>query len=238
METLPTPEEAGNAAGRLSPWQETHARLILERVPQLQDLRFVLCPRKLDEYEFWMIYFTLCRRYLPKAAFDADGGAAALAEAATAAAAASSSGRGGGNGGGGGGGGGLPQNRSAGTLAAASGAAATGAAAAAASGAGSGGAESDGGGGGSDALGDLAADPELDAYLQVGLPPFFAWWIQARQATCARLPSTSGRGRFMGARRPRPCRAGWLPAGGTSPASRRPYLFPHPPLRPPTPAAP
>jgi hypothetical protein len=30
---------------RLNSWQETHARLVLARVPQLQDLRFVLCPK-------------------------------------------------------------------------------------------------------------------------------------------------------------------------------------------------
>jgi hypothetical protein len=30
---------------RLSSWQETHARLMLQRVQQLQDLRFVLCPK-------------------------------------------------------------------------------------------------------------------------------------------------------------------------------------------------
>jgi hypothetical protein len=142
METLPTPEEAGNAPGRLSPWQETHARLILGRVPQLQDLRFVLCPRKLDEYQFWMIYFTLCRRYLPRGVFDADHAAAAMAAAAAA-----------------GGGGGSPAR---GGLAAAGGAAA-----AAAGSVGSGGAAAAYGSGG--ALEELAADPELDAYLQEAL---------------------------------------------------------------------
>lgn len=30
---------------RLNSWQETHARLMLQRVQQLQDLRFVLCPK-------------------------------------------------------------------------------------------------------------------------------------------------------------------------------------------------
>ena len=30
---------------RLNSWQERHARLMLERTPSLQDLRFVLCPR-------------------------------------------------------------------------------------------------------------------------------------------------------------------------------------------------
>lgn len=30
---------------RLNSWQETHARFMLQRVQQLQDLRFVLCPK-------------------------------------------------------------------------------------------------------------------------------------------------------------------------------------------------
>lgn len=166
METLPTPEEAGNIQGRLSAWQETHARLILQKVPQLQDLRFVLCPRKLHEYEFWMIYFTLCRRYLPKAAFEAGapggptaamagaGGAAAAAAPAQAAAASPAAG-----GGMGAVGGGSSSNLSRGAAAAA------GVAAGAAAGAAAADKHSDG----SDALEDLAADPELDAYLQEAL---------------------------------------------------------------------
>jgi hypothetical protein len=30
---------------RLTSWQETHARLMLARAQQLQDLRFVMCPK-------------------------------------------------------------------------------------------------------------------------------------------------------------------------------------------------
>eukprot|EP00879_Flechtneria_rotunda_P012178 GHRR01012719.1.p2 GENE.GHRR01012719.1~~GHRR01012719.1.p2 ORF type:complete len:151 (+),score=74.90 GHRR01012719.1:179-631(+) len=33
------------AEQQLGQWQEMHARLVLQQVPQLQDLRFVLCPR-------------------------------------------------------------------------------------------------------------------------------------------------------------------------------------------------
>jgi hypothetical protein len=175
METLPAPEESGGSPGRLSPWQETHARLMLERVPQLRDLRFVLCPRQLDEYDFWRIYFALCRRYLPKNALGAPGaglsssddagaaggggGAASAAgargspvRAAAAPAAAAAA----------------PRGASAAAAAAAGAAAATGAAAAAAAG-GSGSEEEDyqeAAAGASDSLADLAADPELDAYLQ------------------------------------------------------------------------
>ena len=63
LDTLDLPADPSNQ--RLSPWQETHATIILKKVPQLQDLRFVLCPRRMDEYLFWSIYFTLCLRYLP-----------------------------------------------------------------------------------------------------------------------------------------------------------------------------
>ncbi|KAF8060625.1 hypothetical protein HT031_004802 [Scenedesmus sp. PABB004] len=56
------------AAAKLTPWQEGHARAVLEQVQQLQDLRFVLCPKVMDEHVFWLIYFTLCRRYLPEQA--------------------------------------------------------------------------------------------------------------------------------------------------------------------------
>eukprot|EP00878_Enallax_costatus_P026036 GHUV01027909.1.p1 GENE.GHUV01027909.1~~GHUV01027909.1.p1 ORF type:complete len:280 (+),score=97.07 GHUV01027909.1:355-1194(+) len=63
LDTLDIPHDP--AEQRLNSWQEKHARLILQQVPGLQDLRFVLCPKRMDEYTFWMIYFTLCKRYLP-----------------------------------------------------------------------------------------------------------------------------------------------------------------------------
>jgi hypothetical protein len=43
LDSLDIPAEA--AEQKLSSWQETHARLVLQQVPQLQDLRFVLCPK-------------------------------------------------------------------------------------------------------------------------------------------------------------------------------------------------
>lgn len=43
LDSLDVPTEA--AAQRLNKWQENHARLMLQRVQQLQDLRFVLCPK-------------------------------------------------------------------------------------------------------------------------------------------------------------------------------------------------
>eukprot|EP00775_Hariotina_reticulata_P002811 gene2811-3103_t len=38
---------------KLDSWQETHARLLLEQVPQLQDLRFVLCPKGSIASKWW-----------------------------------------------------------------------------------------------------------------------------------------------------------------------------------------
>jgi hypothetical protein len=43
LDSLDIPTEAADQ--KLSRWQETHARLLLQQVPQLQDLRFVLCPK-------------------------------------------------------------------------------------------------------------------------------------------------------------------------------------------------
>jgi hypothetical protein len=43
LDSLDIPAEAVDQ--KLSSWQETHARLVLQQVPQLQDLRFVLCPK-------------------------------------------------------------------------------------------------------------------------------------------------------------------------------------------------
>lgn len=77
---------------RLNSWQETHARLMLQRVQQLQDLRFVLCPKNMDEYMFWLIYFTLCKRYLPQQQHQAEDPETAAVAAAGAAAAAAAAG--------------------------------------------------------------------------------------------------------------------------------------------------
>ncbi|GAX77375.1 hypothetical protein CEUSTIGMA_g4821.t1 [Chlamydomonas eustigma] len=48
---------AEQADFKLSPWQEKHVRLVLERAEQLQNLRFALCPKRMDEQLFWTIYF-------------------------------------------------------------------------------------------------------------------------------------------------------------------------------------
>jgi hypothetical protein len=43
LDSLDIPPAAADQ--KLSSWQEIHARLVLQQVPQLQDLRFVLCPK-------------------------------------------------------------------------------------------------------------------------------------------------------------------------------------------------
>ncbi|GLI60966.1 hypothetical protein VaNZ11_003219, partial [Volvox africanus] len=54
---------------RLTPWQERHALLVLTRGDQLQGLRFALCPKRMSEEMFWIIYFTLVKALLPPEAF-------------------------------------------------------------------------------------------------------------------------------------------------------------------------
>ncbi|GLC38199.1 hypothetical protein PLESTB_001088700 [Pleodorina starrii] len=84
VELLPTTNPMGLAPPipppgfRLSPWQERHALLVLTRGDQLQGLRFALCPKRMSEEMFWVIYFTLVKTLLPPEAFaaaDAPAGA-------------------------------------------------------------------------------------------------------------------------------------------------------------------
>jgi hypothetical protein len=48
-----------DASFRLNKGEERHAKEILQRVPELQALRYDLCPRKMTEETFWRIYFLL-----------------------------------------------------------------------------------------------------------------------------------------------------------------------------------
>lgn len=48
----------------LTPWQEDHAKIILEQVNDLRELRFKFCPSLLKEQKFWKIYFLLVRNKL------------------------------------------------------------------------------------------------------------------------------------------------------------------------------
>lgn len=57
------PEELKQRIGwkRLSRKQVAHARAVLERSPDLSNLRYVLCPKHISDIDFWIVYFTLLR---------------------------------------------------------------------------------------------------------------------------------------------------------------------------------
>ena len=54
----------------LLPWQERHAMLIVQAVKEINELRFVLCPKRMTDEQFWKIYFSLTKKQLPETAFD------------------------------------------------------------------------------------------------------------------------------------------------------------------------
>jgi hypothetical protein len=274
LDSLDAP--SATAQQRLSAWQETHARLVLLRVPQLQDLRFVLCPRyvlgvgvpvhgcsetrclvaglqahdaaplplrgrcrRMHEHTFWLVYFALCKRYLPQqqeqqeqerqSAADAEqhpaaaGAGAAAAAAVGASSRAESSADAGASGGGAAAGDGRAAADGRGGQAAAvssaapvalSASAAAVASAAAASGGGGG-----EGGGTDDELDQLADDPELEAYLEVrgsarvGGTQRLAAWCRSRRASRRKLCACHARCRAPPAHAPAGC-AGAGPGGG------------------------
>lgn len=55
---------ASNVSQDLTEWQERHAMLVLSKVKEISQLRFVLCPRHLKEGQFWRIYFLLVKTYV------------------------------------------------------------------------------------------------------------------------------------------------------------------------------
>ncbi|KAL4421629.1 hypothetical protein ABPG75_010920 [Micractinium tetrahymenae] len=59
----------GGPAYRLNPWQVRHATLVVQALKEVNELRFVLCPKYMTDEHFWHVYFTLARKYLPDAAF-------------------------------------------------------------------------------------------------------------------------------------------------------------------------
>lgn len=54
---------------RLNAWQERHAILLVRSVKEIDELRFVLCPKYMDDGEFWDTYFELMKDALPSMAF-------------------------------------------------------------------------------------------------------------------------------------------------------------------------
>ena len=44
--------------------------LVVQSVKEINELRFVLCPKRMTDEQFWKIYFSLTKKQLPEAAFD------------------------------------------------------------------------------------------------------------------------------------------------------------------------
>lgn len=59
-----TQTTSGGVRVDLSDWQQRHATVVLSKVKELSNLRYMLCPRHLKEREFWRIYFTLVKSYV------------------------------------------------------------------------------------------------------------------------------------------------------------------------------
>ncbi|KAL3130334.1 hypothetical protein ABBQ38_008164 [Trebouxia sp. C0009 RCD-2024] len=66
----PQPASTGREMHYLLPWQERHAMLIVQSVKEINELRFVLCPKRMTDEQFWKIYFNLTKKQLPDMAFD------------------------------------------------------------------------------------------------------------------------------------------------------------------------
>ena len=54
---------------RLNEWQVRHATLLVKAVKEINELRYVLCPRYMDDGTFWMTYFELVKHILPPIAY-------------------------------------------------------------------------------------------------------------------------------------------------------------------------
>jgi len=52
-------ENYGNSPKKLTPKQEKHAMLMLDKVPELSQLRYKLCPGAMKEEKFWRVYFLI-----------------------------------------------------------------------------------------------------------------------------------------------------------------------------------
>ncbi|KAK9281421.1 hypothetical protein L1049_004323 [Liquidambar formosana] len=59
-----SPTTSANIRKDLSQWQERHATLVLSKVKEISQLRYMLCPRHLKERQFWRIYFRLVKSYV------------------------------------------------------------------------------------------------------------------------------------------------------------------------------
>lgn len=50
---------------RLNDWQVEHAKLALSEFEELNHLRYLLCPKRMSEEKFWLVYFSLAQSHLP-----------------------------------------------------------------------------------------------------------------------------------------------------------------------------
>ncbi|PSC74256.1 BSD domain containing [Micractinium conductrix] len=67
---------AGGPPYRLNPWQVRHATLVVQALKEVNELRFVLCPKYMTDEHFWHVYYTMARKCLPDAAYSWAAGAA------------------------------------------------------------------------------------------------------------------------------------------------------------------
>ena len=51
---------------RMNAWQERHAVLALRVFHELDHLRYLLCPKRMTEEQFWRVYFSLAQPHLPE----------------------------------------------------------------------------------------------------------------------------------------------------------------------------
>ena len=63
-------ETTASSENYLTPWQEHHAVLIVQCVKEVDELRYVLSPKRMTDAQFWHIYFSLAKKRLPPEAFD------------------------------------------------------------------------------------------------------------------------------------------------------------------------
>ena len=50
--------------------QEHHAILGVQAAPEVNELRYVLVPKRMGDAQFWQVYFALAKKLLPPVAFD------------------------------------------------------------------------------------------------------------------------------------------------------------------------
>lgn len=54
----------------LSAHRTTAEGLLGQALKEINELRYVLCPKRMTDEEFWKVYFTLSKRHLPEEAWD------------------------------------------------------------------------------------------------------------------------------------------------------------------------